>query len=399
MAGPLDGVRVIDCTSVALGPWAAMQLGDFGAEVIKVEPPGGDTTRYLGPSRNPKMGSFFMGCNRNKRSIVLDLKQSAARDALYALLKNADVLMHNLRPEPAKRLGLAYSKVALHNPEIICAAAYGYRADGPMGSNPAYDDIIQAACGLADLQTIVAGEPRYLPTMVADKTTSMALLSAILAALFEKERSGMGQEIEIPMYESMVANIMVEHLYGETLRPPSGELGYTRLINSQRRPYKTKDGYIALLPYTDRNWRDFFTAIGREELGHDERFTNIANRLSNIEDYYALIAEIAAERTNQEWLDLLAGTTVPHGRVNNLEDLLSDDQLLSTGFWRELEHPSEGAIRSPDIPQRFSRTPGSIRHLQPRLGEHSFEILKEAGFSDNDIKQLESSGATSCGDV
>ena len=304
--------------------------------------------------------------------------------------------MHNLRPEPAKRLGLEYSEVILHNPSIICAAAYGYRAGGPLGPKPAYDDIIQAACGLADLQTIVAGEPRYLPTMIADKTSSMAFLSAILAALFEKERSGMGQEIEVPMYESMVANIMVEHLYGETLRPASGELGYTRLINSQRRPYKTKDGYLALLPYTDRNWIDFVTVIGRQDLGNDARFADIASRLLNIEEYYALIAEIALDKTNQEWLDLLASTSVPHGVVNTLEDLLTDEQLLSTGFWRELEHPTEGAIRSPDIPQRFSRTPGSIRHLQPRLGEHSHDILTEAGFSESDIKELENNGITNC---
>jgi crotonobetainyl-CoA:carnitine CoA-transferase CaiB-like acyl-CoA transferase len=398
VSGPLDGIKIIDCTSVALGPWAAMQLGDFGADVIKVEPPEGDTTRYLGPSRSPKMGSFFMGCNRNKRSIVLDLKQDAGRKVLYKLLETADVLMHNLRPEPAKRLGLEYETVRKHNPTLICAAAYGYRAGGPMGPRPAYDDIIQAGCGLASMQAAVAGEPRYMPTMIADKTTSMAFLAAILAALVEKERSGKGQAIEVPMYESLVANIMVEHLYGETTKPASGELGYTRLMNTYRRPYKTKNGYFALLPYTDKNWCEFYTAVGRPELGDDARFMTITTRLEHIEEYYSLIMEIAATKTNEEWSELLASTAVPHGPVNSLQDLLTDEQLAATGFWKEFDHPSEGRIRAPDIPQRFSRTPGDIRRLQPRLGEHSDEILKAAGFSDNEIEDLISSGATAAPD-
>ncbi len=398
MTGPLNGIRILDCTSVALGPWAAMQLGDFGADIIKIEPPEGDTTRALGPKRSNKMGSFFMGCNRNKRSVVLDLKQEQGQAALYELLKTADVLMHNLRPGPAKRLGLEYSTLVRFNPTIICAAAYGYRAEGPLGSKPAYDDIIQASSGLAGLQKVIAGEPRYLPTMVVDKTTSMAFMASILAALFERERSGLGQEIEVPMYESMVANLMVEHLYGETFEPPLDDLGYTRLLNMNRRPYKTKDGYIALLPYTDRNWREFYIAIDRIELGNDVRFSNISNRLEHIEDYYALLSEIASTRTTEEWIKLLAPTTVPHGAVQELRDLLTDDQLNATGFWKRLNHPTEGTLRTPDIPQKFSRTPASIRLPQPLLGQHSMEVLEEAGFSIVQIEKLIAEGITTASD-
>ena len=399
MPGPLEGIRIIDCSTVALGPWAGQQLGDFGADVIKVESHAGDTTRYLGPAKNDQMASFFMGCNRNKRSIVLDLKSEEGRKVLYKLAGSADVLMHNFRPASAKRLGMTYDLLREFNPKIICAAAYGFRADGPMGARAAYDDIIQAATGLASLQSVINGEPRFMPTIVADKTSSQAFLTAILAALVETGRSGKGQEIEVPMFESLVAYVMVEHLYGNTFSPNIGTPGYKRILNSERRPYKTKDGYFALLPYTDAHWREFCEVIGRPELAKDERFLTLTIRLENVEAYYALLGEFAAERTNAEWSALLGDTNIPHGPVNTLDDLFDDEQLAATGFWKNVEHPSEGPIRMPDVPQRFSRTPGGIQRLQPRLGEHSIEVLQEAGYSSDEIDALIKAGVTQDGNA
>jgi len=394
MAGPLAGVRIIDCTSVVLGPWAAQQLGDLGADVIKVESPDGDTTRQLGPQRNPDMAAFYLGCNRNKRSIVLDLKKKDGHAALLRLCKDADILMHNYRPDPAARLGVQYEVFQKLNPRLIYLATYGYRAAGPLGPKAAYDDIIQAGSGLASLQSVVAGAPRFLPTIVADKTSSNAVVAAVLAALYEREKSGLGQEIEVPMFESLVAYVMVEHLYGESFIPPLESAGYKRVLNKERRPYPSKDGFFALLPYTDGHWREFCALIGREDIIADPRFQSLRMRLENIEVVYATMAEICATRSNAEWVALLKNSNVPHGPVNTLQDLFVDEQLTATGFWKEVDHPSEGRLRMPDIPPRFSRTPPEIRRLQPRLGEHSVEVLREAGFAAAEIDAMLASGAT-----
>ncbi|QQS11852.1 MAG: CoA transferase [Rhodospirillales bacterium] len=394
MAGPLAGVRILDCTSVVLGPWAAQQLGDLGADIVKIESPEGDTTRQLGPRRNPGMAAFYLGCNRNKRSIVLDLKKDDGRQALFDLAKTADVLMHNYRPEPAARLGVPYEAFEKINPRLIYLATYGYRAAGPMGPKAAYDDIIQAGSGLAMLQTVVAGAPRFLPTIVADKTSSNAVVAAVLAALYEREKSGLGQSIEVPMFESLVSYVMVEHLYGETFKPAIETAGYKRLLNKERRPYPSKDGFFALLPYTDSHWREFCQLIGRPDIIADPRFGSLALRLANVEVVYATLAEICATRTNAEWNALLKKSNVPHGPVNSLEDLLVDEQLVATDFWKEIDHPTEGKLRTPDIPPRFSRTPPEIRRHQPRLGEHSVEVLREAGFSAERIRSMLDSGAT-----
>ena len=394
MPGPLHGIRVVDCTTVVLGPWAAQQLGDLGADVIKIEPPEGDTTRQLGPMKNPDMGAFYLAVNRNKRSIVLDLKQEAGRQALHRLASQADVLLHNYRPQAAKRLGMSYETFRAINPGIVYVGTYGFRAAGPYGDKPAYDDIIQAASGVASLQASLFGEPKYVPTIVADKTSSMTVLVAVLAALHHKARTGEGQEVEVPMFESMAAWIMIEHLYGETFMPPVESVGYKRVLNRYRRPFKTKDGYLAILPYTDQNWRDFFKLADRPDLLEDPRFKTLSTRLKHIELLYEELGKIATTRTNAEWLDALDRANIPGMIVNSLESLLDDPHLEATGFWQVLEHPTEGTLRMPGIPAAYSRTPADIRLLPPRLGEHSVEILREAGYGDAEIQAMLGCGAT-----
>jgi len=395
--GPLAGVRVLDVTTVVLGPWAAQTLGDMGADVIKVEPPEGDTTRRLGPARHPGMGAFYLACNRNKRSLVLDLKQTAGRAALLRLAATADVILHNFRPGPAARLGLEYEPFRAVNPRLVYCATYGFRARGPYGTKPAYDDVIQAAAGLASLQTSLVGEPRYMPTIVADKTSSLAVLSAVLSALFHRERTGEGQAIEVPMFETVVAYVMVEHLYGETFVPPIETAGYNRILNRWRHPFRTTDGYLAVVPYTDADWRAFFALAGRADLLADPRFRTLESRLANIEALYEELAKIIAGRSSAEWLEALDRASVPAMVVNTLETLLVDPQLEATGFWKIVEHPTEGTLRVPDIPTTYSRTPAEIRRLPPRLGEHSREVLREAGFSEAEVDDLRASGVTSLG--
>jgi crotonobetainyl-CoA:carnitine CoA-transferase CaiB-like acyl-CoA transferase len=394
MSGPLEGIRILDATSVVLGPLAAQTLGDYGADVIKIESPEGDTTRQLGPARHQGMAAFYLGCNRNKRSLVLDLKQPAGRDALLRLARDADVLMHNFRPEPAAKLRLGYEVFKALNPRLVYCATYGFRAAGPYGNKPAYDDVIQAGSGLASLQTALVGDPRYLPTIVADKTSSMAVVSSVLAALVRRERTGQGQALEVPMYETLAAWVMVEHLYGQAFVPPLDSAGYKRILNRWRRPFPTKDGYLAVLPYTDAHWRTFFELAGRPDLLADTRFHTLASRLAHIEALYEELGKIVATRTSVDWLDALERANVPHMIVNTLESLLHDPQLEATGFWKVMEHPTEGTLRTTDIPTTFSDTPGSIRRLPPRLGEHSVEVLLEAGFERAAIDAMLASRAT-----
>jgi crotonobetainyl-CoA:carnitine CoA-transferase CaiB-like acyl-CoA transferase len=397
MAGPLAGIRILDLTSVVAGPMATQTLGDMGADVIKIESPEGDAPRHTGPARSPGMAALFMGLNRSKRSLVLDLKQDAAKGALWKLVAGADVFVHSMRPQKIEKLGFAHETVCARNPRIVYAALHGYRGGGPYSGRPAYDDVIQGQSGIAALMAQVAGEPLYAPMILADKTCALAIAGAVSAALFARERTGRGQFVEIPMFESMVSFVLGEHLFGHNFVPPMGSLGYTRVLASWRRPYRTKNGYLCMMAYTQEHWRKFWTAVGKPDVHCDPRFDSIGSRARNVAAIYELAGGCIAGKTTDEWLALLRELEIPAARMASLDDVMTDPQLAASGFFKRATHPSEGEILYTDQPVRFSKTPAGSQRLQPRLGEHSVEVLRETGLGDSEIKALIASGATVTG--
>ncbi|HVY15290.1 MAG TPA: CoA transferase [Rhodopila sp.] len=386
--GPLTGVRVIDITTVVLGPFCTQTLGDMGADVIKVETLQGDSTRDIGPGRTPRMGAYFANLNRNKRSLVLDLKKPAAHQALLRLVETADVFVHNMRLGAADRLGLGYKTLAARNPKLIYAAASGFRKGSSLQEAPAYDDLIQGVSGVAALNAGPDGTPRYFPSVLVDKLTGAQLASMIGMALFARERTGQGQEIHLPMMETILSFMLVEHLWAGTLGEPEKGLGYPRMLTPNRRPYATKDGYISVIAHSDQQWRKLFEAMGKPDLIDDPRFATLAARSVHIDAVYATLTEGMTLRTTAEWLPILREADIPCGRANSLQDLFADDYLKETNYFERHRHPQEGDVTIPAIPARFSHTPANIHRPWPTLGQHTREILAEAGYGDAEIDAI-----------
>lgn len=394
MPGPLDGIRILDLTAVVLGPVATLHFADMGADVIKIEPPEGDVMRNAGNPPSPGMGPIYLALNRNKRSLYLDLKKPEAVAALKRLAKDADVFVHNSRPQAMERLGLGYEHIRAINPKIIYAYSLGYKRSGPYGAKPAYDDLVQGASGAAMLAPRVdGGPPRFLPTLVADKTTGLHLGMAILAALLHRERKGEGQMIEVPMLEAVTSFWLAEHLFNGTYLPERGGLGYTRILSADRKPYPTKDGHVCAIVYNEKHWKAFVAKIGRPELLADPRFTTQSARANSQVEIQQIIGEEMPKYTTAEWLDFFDTVDIPAMVVNDLEDLADDPHLKATGFFVEREHPTEGRIRTTASPFDFSSTPTDYRRHAPHLGADGPEVLCEAGFSAAEISSLEISGA------
>jgi crotonobetainyl-CoA:carnitine CoA-transferase CaiB-like acyl-CoA transferase len=396
LAGALAGVKVLDLTSVLMGPLATLMLGDYGADVVKVEAKAGDTVRGIGPMKNPGMGHIFLHMNRNKRSVVLDLKTKEGKAAVLRLVEQSDVLVYNIRPQAMQRLGLGFDVLKNLNPKLIYCGLYGYGQNGPYASYPAYDDLIQ---GIAAIPTLVAkvgdDTPRYVPLAFIDRTVGHVAVGAICAALYSREKTGRGQSIDLPMFETMVPFVLGDHMGGASFDPALGSMGYSRQLSPQRRPFKTKDGHVCVLLYNDSHWRSFFAGLGQaERFAADARLTSITQRTLHIDALYGEVGELIAAQSTDYWLKFFQNADIPAVPLNTLETLLEDPHLAAVGAFEWREHPSEGRHRSLNPTGTWSETPPSVRRQAPALGQHTQEVLREAGFSPSEIQAIIAASGT-----
>jgi crotonobetainyl-CoA:carnitine CoA-transferase CaiB-like acyl-CoA transferase len=385
MAGPLHGIRVLDLTSVVMGPYATQVLGDLGADVIWIEDEKGDTNRYMGAGPDPRMSGVSMNLLRNKRNVGLDLKAPGGRDAFLRIAATCDVMVTNLRPAPLSRLRLAYDDVRAVKPDIVFCQAHGWPSDSPRADQPAYDDIIQTATGVADIFERVHGLPYLAPTIFADKVSALTIVYSVLAALFHRERTGEGQRIEVPMVEAMGAFMLVEHGAGAIPEPPLTPAGYPRILTPSRRPHRTTDGWIAILPYSNRHYRDLLTEGGRPEVMDDERMTSERSRIVHADWLYAIVADVVQHRSTQHWIDFCDAHEIPASPVVRLDELVSALPVVG--------HERFGRYHEIGFGSRLSATPASVRRHAPMRGDHDGEVLREAGLSDDEIEALRASGA------
>ena len=374
--GPLAGVRIIDLTAMVMGPYSTQIMADMGADVIKIEPPNGDNTRYISVAAEPGMCGVFVNVNRGKRSVVLDLRTDEGKRALRELIKQADVFIHSMRAKAIAKLGFSYEDVAAIRPSIVYTNCYGYGRRGPDRDLTAYDDTIQAECGLVAAQQMLNGETGYVGTIIADKVAGLTAVYATTMALFHRERSGEGQEVEVSMFETMASFMLVEHANGALFNPPLGPAVYPRAVAPNRRPYHTRDGYISALIYNDKQWSAFVGAVQPTWAG--DEYATLVQRAGKIDTVYALLAETLLERTTQEWLDLFRSLEIPAAPVRTLDELFDNPHLNAAGFFETVETPT-GPMRFPGVPTWFSQTPGQVQGPAPTLGAHTREVLEEIG--------------------
>jgi crotonobetainyl-CoA:carnitine CoA-transferase CaiB-like acyl-CoA transferase len=376
--GPLSEVRVVDLTAMVMGPYCTQIMADMGADVIKIEPPAGDNTRYISVGPEPGMAGVFVNVNRGKRSVVLDLRSGESKDTLRELIKNSDVFIHSMRAKAIATLGFSYTEVAAISPSIIYTNCYGYGRRGPDADLTAYDDTIQAECGLPFAQEQLTGQASYVGTIMADKVAGMTALYATMMALFHRERTGEGQEVEVSMFETMASFMLVEHANGAMFSPPLGSATYPRAVTPNRKPYRTRDGHISALVYNDKQWSAFINAVKPAWAG--EHFATLEQRARQIDTVYALLGKTFLERTTQDWLDLLRSLDIPAAPVRTLDELFDNPHLNEAGFFETVDTPN-GPVRFPGTPAWFSQTPGRIAGPAPRLGAHTREIMGELGMA------------------
>jgi crotonobetainyl-CoA:carnitine CoA-transferase CaiB-like acyl-CoA transferase len=390
VSGLLDGYRILDLSQVVMGPVATQILAEFGAEVIKVEPPSGDTSRHIGPMRNPGMGYIFLHANRGKRSVVLDLKQPEGLEALFRLAETADVLVSNTRTEAMERLGISYARLKHANPRIIYVNLIGFGTEGPRAGDPAYEDLIQSLTAVPSLlMRAGAEEPMFVPLAFNDRACGLICANAVMASLLARHRTGMGQHIILPMFETMAASVLADHMGGATFEPPIGPMGYQRILTDLRRPYRTEDGYVSMVLYTDKHWRAFVGIAGEEAwFEADTRLHSLTARSNHAGEIYGRVVEIMRRRSSEEWLTLLRAADIPAAIVHTLESLLEDDQLAAMDVVRTSLHPSEGMLRTLEPAMRFDGHAAEPLCGAPRLGEHTVEVLREAGLEEDLIARI-----------
>lgn len=373
-SGPLAGIRVIDLTAMIFGPYATQVLADFGAEVIKIEPPGGDATRYINAGKSDDLGAIFTDINRGKKSVELDLRTDDHCEVLRGLIADADVFIHSMRGKAIAKLGFDYEAVKTIKPDIVYTNCYGYSRRGPDANKPAYDDTIQAECGISHVQGLMTGEPAFAATIMADKVAGLHALYATLAALFHRARTGEGQEVEVGMFEAMTSFMLVEHAGGKLFDPPIGPAHYHRAVSKNRKPYKTKDGHVAALIYNDKHWNAFMHALQPE--WQTAEYDTLKKRARHVDEIYALLAETFAARTTQEWLDFLEPLQIPCARVKTTDELFTDPHLNAIGFFEEIKDDT-GTIQYPGVPTWFSKTPGKVAGATPHLGQHTQDFVTD----------------------
>lgn len=386
--GPLSGIRILDLTTVIMGPFATRILADMGADVIKIEGPDGDSFRTYGPYVSKGMGGSILNLHRNKRSVFLDLKQPQARTALNLLAASSDALIHNLRPAAAQRLGLEWENLASANPALILCAARGFSSDGPYGHKAAYDDLMQASSGFAALLGKLHSEPRYAPTSWCDKVAGQAIAYAVLGALVHRLRTGAGQALEVPMFEVCVDFMLVEHFGAMAFEPAKGPPGFKRQLSRARKPYRTADGWACILPYSDKNWRDFFGFVGRTEHCGEPRFASLERRVANIDELYAILEMEARRFSTAEWMQFCDKVGIPAMPILALEEIPDDEHVKATRMFEVVDHPTEGPYKHIRAPVRFARTPAGLSRFAPRAGENTREVLEEAGVPPDLIRTL-----------
>ncbi|AWT56457.1 CaiB/BaiF CoA transferase family protein [Mycolicibacterium smegmatis] len=372
--GPLQGVRVIDLTAMVMGPYCTQIMADMGADVIKVEPPQGDDTRYVSVGPAPGLSGVFVNVNRGKRSIVLDLRTEAGRASLRDLIADADVFIHSMRAKAIVKLGFGYDDVAAINPHIVYTNCYGYGRRGPDADRPAYDDTIQAECGLPAVQEQLTGEAAYVGTIMADKVAGLTALYSTMMALFHRERTGEGQEVEVSMFETMAAFMLVEHANGAMFDPPLGPAVYPRTVAPNRRPYETKDGHIAALIYNDKHWNAFIDAV--QPPWNRPEYATLEARARQIDTVYGLLAQTLKERTTAEWLDLFDDLEIPAAPIHTPDALFDNPHLNAVGLFETVD-TQYGPVRFPGVPTWFSKTPGRVRGFAPELGADTDDVLAE----------------------
>jgi formyl-CoA transferase len=390
--GPLDSIRIIDLTTVFSGPYGTVLLADLGADVIKIEPPSGDVVRRIGPTPTEAMGPLFMAVGRNKRDVCLDLKDPAGREVLGRLVGSADVLIHNMRASAARRIGADADTCRSRNPRLVHCSVVGFGAGGPYDDLPAYDDIVQAASGLVALQSRYSEQLEYVRSVVADKVAGLFAFGAVCAALVQRDRTGDGCAIEVPMFEAFTSFVLLEHLYGRTFDPPTGEPGYDRVMAADRRPFRTADGWLSVVFYNDRQWRAFFETIGSSELAGDPRFADHHARTANSELLYSMVAEAMSTRSTAAWLELLRELDVPAMPVSTVDDLLVDPHLTAVGMFRTHDHPSASRYLSVRNPLVFSTGSRGEELEPPLLGQDTEEVLRSVGYTSDQIDDLVGSG-------